>query len=209
VNRWAVYVEGLESIQDIDRMRPEIQFKMVQTINTTTTRFRTRAAEMIRAQVNFPARYLNPAQKRLYVTQKATRGKPEGVISARSRPTSLARFVTNYTPGKEGVNVEVEPGNSTFLKRAFLVKLPAGTGPVDTQYNLGLAIRLGKGQTMRNKRTAIRLDRGLYLLYGPSIDQVFLNATGARAGEGVATEMTPDMLDFMQREFLRLWDLDF
>ena len=209
MNRWAVFVEGLEDLKDFDQLGEGARLDLVRTINKTTARFRTRGADQIRQAINFPASYLQPGQKRLYVAQQATRSKPEGIIRARGRATSLARFVTGRSPGKEGVTVQVKKGHSEHLKRAFLVKLPAGTGSVDTQFNMGLAVRLRKGDILRNKRTAKRLARGLYLLYGPSVDQVFINATGARAGQGVASDMSDDILDFMQKEFLRLWELRF
>lgn len=208
MRQWAVFAEGLKDITEAQSLIPDIQQKVVMAINTTATRYRTVGARMILNEVAFPQQYLNPSAKRLYVAQKATKARREGIIRARSRPTSLARFVTGRESDGAGVKVTVEPGKQKNLPRAFLIKLPQGTGPVDTQFNLGLAIRLGKGKTMRGKRQAIRMDSGLYLLYGPSVDQVFLNATGAASGKGVATEMTNDMLDFMQDEFLRLLDLD-
>ena len=206
-DKWAVYVEGLEGLGDIQNLSSASKLNIVRAVNATVARYRTRGAQMILDDINLPAHYLNPSAKRLYVAQQATRSKPEGIIRARGRPTSLARFITSRSAGKEGVTVQVNKGQSRQLPRAFLVKLPQGRGPVDTQFNLGLAIRLGKGQRIRNKRHLVQLDQGLYLLYGPSVDQLFLNATGARAGEGVATEMTPDMLDFLASEYLRLMDL--
>lgn len=208
MRQWAVFVEGALDVKDALRAVADVPMKQVMALNTTVTRFRTVGARAILDEVAFPSQYLNPSAKRLYVAQKATKAKREGIIRARGRPTSLARFVTKRNPGKEGVSVQVEPGRTQELPRAFMVKLRAGAASIDTQFNLGLAIRLGKGKTMRGKRNAIRLDSGLYLLYGPSVDQVFINATGANAGKGVATEMTPDMLDFMEAEFLRLLDLD-
>lgn len=207
MKRYGVFVEGLESIKDFDVLGEGVRLELVQTINKTLARFRTRGADLIRQDVNFPASYLQPGQKRLYVPVQATKARPEGVIRARGRATSLARFVKGGVKGTEGVSVEVQPGKTVRMKRAFLVKLKAGSAPIDTKFNMGLAVRLGKGDSLRNRRRAARLDSGLYLLYGPSVDQVFLAATGQRAGQGVATEMTDDMLDYMQAEFLRLMQL--
>lgn len=201
-----VVVEGLDGIQDVSRMGTEIGFNAVRAINTTARRFRTTAARMIRDQVAFPSNYLNPAGKKLFVAREATRADPTATIRATGRPTSLARFVTQGTLNKKGVTLRVDPNRSTSIKSAFLIKLPAGK-VTDTKSNFGLAIRLRKGETIQNKRNMIKLSRGLYLLYGPSVDQVFLAASGSRAGEGVATEMTPDMLDFMEKEFFRLMGL--
>lgn len=209
VDRWAVYVEGLEGLGDVADMSSATKLNIVRAVNATTARFRKRGADLILGDINLPAHYLNPAAKRLYVASKATRGNMESIIRARGRPTSLARYITSREADNVGVTVKVNQDKpARKLPRAFLVKLPQGRGPVDTQFNLGLAIRLGKGQRIRNKRHLVQLDQGLYLLYGPSVDQLFINATGSRAGEGVASEMTPDMLDFLQNEFLRLMELD-
>jgi hypothetical protein len=207
-DRWAVYVEGLEGLGDIKNLSSKSKLNIVRAVNATTARFRKKGADLILGDVNLPSNYLNPAAKRLYVAEKATKNNPQSIIRARGRATSLARFITSRQADGVGVTVKVnQDSGSKELKRAFLVKLPAGRGPVDTQFNLGLAIRLRKGQRIRNKKHLVQLDQGLYLLYGPSVDQLFLNATGGRAGEGVATEMTPDMLDFLQREYLRLMEL--
>lgn len=208
MRNFAIFVDGLSELEAKDLTLAETRLNAVRAINKIVPQARARAAGLIRAQVNFPAGYLTPQGNRLYVSSLARRDKLEGVISARSRPTSLARFISSYVPGKEGVKVEVEPGRSVLMKRAFVVQLPAGRS-VDTKSNKGLAVRVGKGNVLRNKRTAVRLDSGLYLLYGPSVDQVFLNATGANAGKGVATDpvFTNEILDNLQTEFLRLMDL--
>lgn len=208
-DQWAIYVEGLEGLGDVEKLSSKSKLNLVRAVNATTARFRKKGADLILGDINLPGSYLNPAAKRLYVAQQATKNNPQGIIRARGRPTSLARYITSRNADGAGVKVQVNKGGTTSdLKRAFLVKLPAGRGPVDTQFNLGLAVRLKKGQKLRNKKHLVQLDQGLYLLYGPSVDQLFINATGGRAGEGVATEMTPDMLDFLQREYLRLMELD-
>lgn len=207
MQRFAVFVQGLSDVRDVDFDLPDIHFKTVQTINKIAGKYRKVGADRILTQINFPDNYLNPAQKRLFVAQRATTAKPEAIIRARGRPTSLARFVTGFTPGEKGVNLSVKRGRNTRIKNAFMIKLPAGAGSIDTKFNMGLAIRLKKGETLENKRNVVRMSKGLYLLYGPSVDQVFLNATGGRAGQGVLTEMTPDLLDDMQDEFLRLLDI--
>ncbi|NBC28841.1 MAG: hypothetical protein GVY29_02490, partial [Spirochaetes bacterium] len=118
-----------------------------------------------------------------------------------ARNTSLARFAVG-TPniGQAGVAVKVQPGRVRMMKRAFLIKLPQGTSPItDTKFNLGLAIRLKPGEALSNKKTARRVANGLYVLYGPSVDQVFR----AVDGSGVASDIIPDLQDDLQAEFLR------
>ena len=97
--------------------------------------------------------------------------------------------------------MEVQPGRFGKLPRAFLVPLRSGA---DGLGNKGLAIRLKDGDRLRNKVRQVQLSRGLYLLYGPSVDQAFLN----NAGKGVASDMSPEVLDRLEEEFLRLLDFN-
>lgn len=204
---YAVFVEGIANLQEFDSLKDEIKLWAAQAINRTAERGRTQAAREIRNQINFPASYVSPSNKRLYVSKKAQRADLEARIRARTRATSLARFVTGSATSskltQEGVRVEVQPGKARFLKRAFLIRLRAGRADLDTRSNLGLAIRLKPGETLRNKSEARKLDRGLYLLYGPSVDQVFR----ARDGNGVASDIAPDLSVMMEQEFLRLVEL--
>lgn len=204
MNQYGVFVEGIADLAQFDGLKDDIRFAAVQAINKTAERGRARAARDIRDQVNFPVQYLSPAARRLFVSKSATRADLEAKITARARATSLARFVTNgAVPNKAGVRLEVAPGKARFLKRAFLVKLRAGQANIDSKNNLGLAVRLSPGETIRNKSDVVRLDKNLYLLYGPSIDQVFQ----ARDGSGVAENISPGLAQYMNDEFLRLLDV--
>lgn len=200
---YAVFVEGLTGNADFDALRDDIKLMAAQAINKTAERGRTKAAREIRDQINLPASYVSPANKRLYVSKKAQRGDLEARIAARTRATSLARFVQGQAQlNKQGVRVEIQPGKARFMKRAFLVRLRAGGANLDTKNNLGLAVRLRPGEVLRNKSDVRRLDRGLYLLYGPSVSQVFM----ARDGSGVAEEISPELADWMESEFMRIID---
>lgn len=201
-DNWAVFVEGLDGLSDVEKATPSVRLAAVRAINKITRDGRVELARLILREVNFPASYVSPSGKRLYVSKQATRNDLEGRITARSRATSLARFVTG-TPSGQGVRVQVSPGKSRYMKRAFLIKLPAGTASVDTKYNMGLAIRLRPGEALKNKRTARRMANGLYLLYGPSVDQVFR----AEDGDGVANDAAPDLAAKLEREFLRLLEI--
>lgn len=139
------------------------------------------------AQVNFPKEYLNG--QRLGVRSKATRKSLEAVISGRDRPTSLARFAPGATVANSRgrpLFVSVKPGVTRKLNKAFLVNLKNG--------NTGLAVRLKPGEQLAKSDKAVRLDNNLYLLYGPSVDQVMA---------GVSDELTPDFLDNLRKKFLR------
>jgi hypothetical protein len=106
--------------------------------------------------------------------------------------------------GKAGVYVEVAPGKARFMKRAFLIKLPGLAGSTELgAANMGLAIRLRPGEKLRNKTDARRVAKGLYVLYGPSVDQVFRS----RDGTGVANDLVPDIQDDLSDEFIRLLEL--
>ena len=143
----------------------------------------------IESQVAFPKGYLD-LPDRLGVVKKATRNNLEVVIRGRDRATSLARFAPAQTPGsKSGVFVQVKRGGKTqHMKTAFLVRLKNG--------NRGLAIRLKEGETVPNKRkvATVMLEKNVYLLYGPSVDQVF---------ETVAYESLPSIGDMVAKEFYR------
>lgn len=200
---FGVFVEGLSSLSDLKDARGAVRLAAARAINKTTFRGRAAAARYIREQVAFPAGYVSQANKRLFVSRTATEGSLEGAITARGRATSLARFVRG-TPAKgQGVTVVVAPGRARTMRRAFVVRLRAGTADLDTKSNMGLAMRLRPGETLSNKRELRKLTNGLYLLYGPSVDQVFR----ARDGGGVAEDIAPELADFMEREFLRLLEL--
>lgn len=144
----------------------------------------------ITSQIAFPNGYLK-MDDRLAVTRKARPGNIEAVITARDRPTSLARFSSGQSPEstrKGGVTVQVKRGKTTHLKKAFLVRLKNG--------NLGLAVRLKPGETLNNKTYGkpVMLAKHVYLLYGPSVDQVF---------QTVAEESLPELGDMVSKEFYR------
>lgn len=202
-DNWAVFAEGITELKEFDGAKQSIRLAAARAINKVSRDSRVEIARDILDQINFPASYVAPAQKRLYVSQQATTGNLEGRITARTRATSLARFVQGSPRAGQGVTLEVTPGRSRFMKRAFLMKLPAGQGNVDSKFNMGLAIRLRPGETLQNKATARRMQKGLYLLYGPSVDQVFR----ARDGSGVATDRAPQIVRELEREFLRLLEI--
>lgn len=149
--------------------------------------------------VDFPDGYLTT--DRLGVTSKASDQNLAVTITGRQRATSLARFADpgqnpQNTRGK-GVRLRVSKrGGSSDLRAAWLVKLRSGSGEGNDNLNIGLAVRLKPGERLRNKREqrAVRLDDNVYLLYGPSVDQVFRD---------VAVTDTPPVLDKIASEFFR------
>lgn len=195
---YSVVIEGLATLGGMSDAKDTIRQSAVRAINKTSERARAQSAREIRRQVNFPAQYLQPSAGRLLVTKQASGNDLESRITGRQRATSLARFAQG-TPAKgAGVRVEVAPGRSKYMRRAFLIKLRQGKSSVDTKFNLGLAIRLRPGETMQNKTKAIKMEKGLYLLFGPSVDQVF---------RSVSEDIKPETAEFLEAEFLRLLDL--
>ena len=192
-------IEGLSSLGFVDDLPEKIRRAARIAINQTADHARTYSANTIRRKVAFPADYLKPSTGRLAVRKRATNADLEASIVGRQRPTSLARFVTG-TPGrKAGVSAQVAPRVTKQMRRAFLIKLRAGTANIETKFNMGLAIRLRPGERIENKRQMVRIEKGLYLLYGPSVDQVFRSIRPEVAGNAVT---------FLEDEFLRLVEVD-
>lgn len=157
------------------------------------------AREHMVRQVAFPAGYLREragrrSEPRFGLKYKASPTQLETAIAGRFAPTSLARFVTRRNAQrKNGVAVVVNPGSPVALPRAFLVGLRSG--------NLGLAIRLKPGETLHNTIGAKVITsgpmKGIALLYGPSVEQVFRT---------VSIDIEPEVLAYLQTEFLRQYD---
>lgn len=149
-----------------------------------------KAVPMIRrdaeSQINFPKGYLD-SDDRLGISKKARPNSLEVVITARDRPTSLARFAHGQTPEGtrgQGVTVMVKRGRTRTMGKAFLVRLRNG--------NVGLATR--DRSLIERAYKPVMLDRGVYLLYGPSVDQVV---------KTVAGEALPEIGDLVANEFFR------
>jgi hypothetical protein len=193
---YAIVVSGLDAANELKGMGDRVELNIVRAINKTIASARTTSARKIREQVNLPASYLNRPD-RLGVTKKATRGDLEAIITGRHRQTSLARFATSgRVGGKPGTRIQVKPGLATFLPKAFFIRLRSGNtdgGPG----NIGLAIRLPAGQRPSKAYKPTELGKNLWLLYGPSIDQIF---------DDVATDISPATADALEAEFLRLMD---
>lgn len=195
---------GIKDFQDYLEDRPEIVRRSARlAINDTAERKAVpQFRKSMQEQVSFPASYLRDPS-RFGVKKKATEADLTAVISARFRPTSLARFATGATTigaarRRGGVNVRVNTGGAKFLRGAFFVQLRRGRDTSDG-FNLGLAIRLKPGESIRGRRkgsTGVMLDENLALLYGPSVDQAFRD---------VSTADSPKVAQLLEREFLRQW----
>lgn len=188
---YGVAVEGLTALADFDRL-PENVLKAARlAVNATARRGVPLAARSMERQINFPRGYLTGQDGRLSISKFASGNDLDARIKGRDRPTSLARFVrgTLSTTGKRsGVTVEVKPGQAKRMPGAFALRLNNG--------NIGLALRTKNGRPP--SMGAKLIGKGLYLLYGPSVDQVFV-----KTREYVG----PDLETYMEREFGRLMEL--
>lgn len=146
-------------------------------------------------EIAFPKDYLKG--DRLAITKYAKPGDLEAVITARERPTSLARFAQGQVLGskqKLGVSVTVGRGRKTMLRQAWLVRLKRGERKSSDSFNIGLAVRLKPGTSLANKKGEHRawlVPGKVALLYGPSVNQVFREVSADVAGpigEQVAEE---------------------
>jgi hypothetical protein len=188
---YVVVVEGLADPKEIQRLKPAIRKSAYRAINSGADFGRAESVRKMRREVNFPSGYLNGQDARLNVTRRASFDSLEAVISGRRQPTSLARFVVGATKPKSGVNVSITPGSTNLLKRAFIIKLKTN--------NLGLAVRTERGGKPTNAYKPKELGDGLWLLYGPSVDQVF---------QSVREDVSPTINDHVRREFERLMEVE-
>lgn len=193
-----VEVNAIKALSDFIEAAPELTRKSASLAMNTIIprRGMKRYKDAMRSQIAFPAGYLDEAEK-FGVTRFATPTSLEAHITARQRPTSLARFASGSLNG-EGATVRVKKGRTTRLKRAFMVRLRAGTALDNDNFNLGLAVRIpGGAAAIRNKTDKgrmVQLAKDVFLLYGPSVDQVF---------RGVSVTETPHVLNEIETEFYR------
>ncbi len=189
---YVVAVDGLSGLHtDFDEVTDKIAKRASMAINATARKFKTQSGKLIREEVAFPARYLTGQGGRLRVRRQATPTSLEAAIEGRFDPTSLTRFVKgSVAHGRRNPKLRVSPDKITQIPNSFIMNLASG--------NRGLAIRLKPGETVRNKRRMIsfsKKDANLYLLYGPSVDQVF---------RSVAEDVAPDAAVYLEQEFIRL-----
>jgi hypothetical protein len=193
---YAVVIEGLSGLKSLDDLPADVLKKAQMAVNATTRRGQRDSARAMERQVRFPRGYLTGKNGRLTVSKVAKGKELEGRVRGRDRPTSLARFMIGpvRTGGQgaaraKGVTVEVKPGLAKRMPSAFAIKLKNN--------NIGLAIRTRNGRAP--SMGAKLLSKGLYLMYGPSVDQVFVETRKQVSG---------DLEEFMEREFLRLLEVN-
>ncbi|QPC91446.1 hypothetical protein [Mesorhizobium sp. INR15] len=197
----AVIVLEFDKVSFIKEMSPAVDTALTRALNRTADRDRTKFARAARTQINFPASYVSPSNKRLWVKTRARKGAFTTVIEGRGTPTSLARFSkqsalaggTRHRGGK--INVTVKPGQTKSISRAFIIRLKNN--------NLGLAVRTN-GSAPHGAYRPKPIGKNLWLLYGPSVDQAL---SAASKDGGVFEEMSDDSLEFLEAEFNRQMEL--
>jgi hypothetical protein len=201
----AIRTEGIRDFQRYLDAAPDIATKSARIALNSVVRglVKTTAPQAMRRQVAFPTGYLEESG-RLTIDRPATNSDLQTSILGRDRPTSLARFAEGLNaPGQKQtrtVKITVRPGSSQPMERAFAVRLNAGADNVDN-YNIGLAIRLKPGEVLYHRHLGNDVPEifpNVFLLYGPSVDQVFTEVAG---------EITPDAVEAIETEFFRQFDL--
>jgi hypothetical protein len=205
---FVVAVEGLDALSNFGDLTAKIIKAARLAVNKTTNDVRIEASRQIYRQVKFPSGYLAPSTGRLYIKKLASQGDLEGIVSGRTRPTSLSRFVTGSLAigkggRKEGLTVEVKRGAVKFMPGAFLVRLRSGL-TTENSNNMGVAVRVKNGKPPPGYKP-VKLDHNLWLLYGPSVSSILYSE---RNQGGVASDIQQPMTERLEAEFLRLLDLN-
>lgn len=191
---YAVFIEGLsETLTDIERVPDRVKRSAQFAVNYATRRAKAEASRQMREQIAWTASYLDG---KLTMTL-ADGSRLEGTVGANFRPTSLARFAKGtkapWTLAKQ-LHVDAARFTSGNGKMLF-VPLRRGLGPItEDNMNIGLAIRLSEGDTVKAKYRMRPFGKGLYLLYGPSSAQVLYT---------VAEDISPDVAEWLNTEFQR------
>lgn len=197
-----VTFRGLDEVRkNVAGMPQRIDEASVPAINEAARYGQAESSRRIREQVAFKASYVGSAEDpgaRLRVAKRARVGDLEAIIAGRTRPTSLAQFQTGAKLGKGGyvrVRVSATKGSKT-IPGAFPMKLRRGNVYDPGSVNQGIAVRLkdGKLPAGLNKKQMVQVDGSLYLLYGPSVDQVFRD---------VRYDVQEPVADVLESSFLR------
>lgn len=192
MKEYAVFVEGLDDL-NLNDLAPKVERFAYQAINKTADFARARNASDMRRLYNFPGNYLDPSQGRLVISKRAKTNNLESIITGRARATSLARFlVEDNGVNRRGVVIEMLKGQRTGLESAFPVRLNGGQ-------SMGLAVRTKDGAKPAGAYKPSRLGKGVWLLYGISVNQAF-NYT--RDMSKADAEL------YLEAEFNRLMDME-
>ena len=197
-----VNLNNLADLRKYFKDLPKVTAKAAALAVNAAVRFgAAEASRQIRETINIKRDKIGnvtSATSALRISKFAKPTDPEAVITARQRPFSLANFATGpvrFGPKAKGpITVSVKRGTRVRMRdSAFFITLKNG--------NLGLAVRVPKGETLDNKRILAKPIGGerkdgskVYVLYGPSVDQLFRE---------VRNDISPEVSNRLVNEFLR------
>lgn len=175
-----VSTEGLEDLEKYFQEAPvRAAIAAQRAVNYAARKYGRSTAKAIEAQLNFKTKLYNdtnPARGRISVVL-ASRETLTAKVRASSEPLLLSKFAVNEPKGRgkgkfRGVTpkVQVSKGATKDMPGAFYVPFKNG--------QVGLAIRLKKGESIRNRHSGrtyplFKKDPSVQVLYGPSLDQAF------------------------------------
>lgn len=197
MQNFGVTIRGLKALDDLKDLPKKSQIAAGRAINKTLRDARAKSGRQLRQEVAFPARYLTGQDGKIEQFS-ASSSNLEGKLRAASRPTGLARFVTNPSAKRGKIKVEVQPGGQRLLPGAFMLGLGKAGGEATM-----LAVRSpGKPSGAYRPR---RLGKSLWLLYGPSVAQALLGANGRK---GIWPDMEDEIANALEAEYLRQMNLE-
>lgn len=214
---FVVSIEGLDALQDYIAELPAQTQKAADLATIDATRFAFReSSKAIRSQVRLSPEYIGNAERggnRLTIKYDQQGDVRIGVVEGVKRAVSLSRFLTSgpVFGGKTPARIRVKPNGrtTTTIKVTggdrseapmFAVRLSRGKSLTEDSFNVGLAVRLRPGeQAVARKEDLTPLSPNVYLLYGPSVNQVFYDVAPA-----ISDSVAGNLQDSFLRQFARL-----
>jgi len=199
----------------IERMQkmPDIVTKAsVMAVNEGARFGRAAALREMNSQVMLGKKYLG--DNLLIKKAQGNVGEIRAVVTGIQRPVSLARYAASSARAaflgskKQPKNMRIRVRTSStgrVMPKAFFVRLRSGREFSETHFNVGLAIRLKPGQQVQGRHISGKpmaktgSSASVYLLYGPSVDQVFRTVR-----EDVSPEIVQRVRNEFGRQFKRL-----
>lgn len=193
-------MKGMRDLETFAKEFPaEVDTAAQRAVNYTLVKVRTQTTRDMQKQVELGKSYLD---SKLRITRKATIKNPIGEISGAFEPISLARFARGTIKRGKPIKVRVKKGGSvTKFSNAAIVPLSRG--------GIGFLVRMKKGETLkgssaarpllpRKRKDGSRSDPATkaYLLYGPSVNQLFKEMLKTN-------EIIPVANDILEQEFFR------
>ena len=147
------------------------------------------ARRKMASQVRLPADVLTGA--RFGIVQRASQVSIEAIVRASPNPLGLSRFVTgSKEPRSRNPATAIKPGSAPFVwKRGFLMPTPNGAD--------GVALAVRTNGPLRSSRAARQIAKNLYILSGPSPNQIFMT---------VAKDILPALQTRLDGEFARQYE---